>query len=601
MKRQTLLALACCYGVAAASSGWAQQPNSAATPGPDQVESAAGSFAASDTVRRALHDELARAMSELRLPGMPEPYFISATVRDNRAVYVMASLGAIQNRIARRWRSLDVEVRIGDYAFDSSNFLGAGPGGWSEQLPFEDDYLVLRRAAWLAIDRHYKAATRAYEGKRAQRKSQTPDDSQPPSFASAVAHKSVNDDTYALASDATYEHLARGLSAPLSGYPHLQDSGVVILAATSRRTFVSTEGAEIVEPRGLVSVAVWAGTQAPDGMLLVDYATFTGRRHSDLPALAEMVTSVEAMAQRLAELRTAPVVDNYSGPVLFEGVAAGQVFEHLLANQLSGTPPPESSMGAMPDPNAFAGRVGFPVLPSGFSVIDDPGLDDFRGIPLLGGYRFDDEGVPGQRVEAIRDGKLRGLLMSRTPSKDFGQSNGHARAGYPRASGQASNLVVRARGVNRNALRARLRQEVKKEGLPYGLVVRRLDDPSITMLATVQERAAHPGIEGDLPGPIQLYQVLPDGRERLVRGASLHSLQTADLRDILAAGQNATVHHTGGLMAVAGMFGSGDQDLAGASIVAPDLLLRKVDVRKPTTPHQKPPVLSRPVNGDPAK
>jgi hypothetical protein len=369
---------------------------------------------------------------------------------------------------------------------------------------------------------------------------------------------------------------------------------VTLAASASRRTFVSTEGTEVVEPHEVVSVVAWAATQAPDGMVLVDYESFHARRYADLPPTDEMLAAVTAMAERLRQARSAPVVDNYTGPVLFEGIAAGQLVEHLLARHLSGTPPPETPMGPAPEQSPLAGRVGWGVLPRGFTVIDDPGLDRHQGTALMGGYRFDDEGVAAERVELIKNGKLRQFLMSRTPSKEFGKSNGHGRFGFMgTVTGQVSNLLVRARGVNRRALRARLLREVRREGLPYGLVVRRLDDPMSTAMAWGQTRSFRPGMGGSLPGPILLYKLFPDGTEALVRGASLHSLETDDLRDILAASRTTTVHHSGGLAAIAGLLGRAVGS-TGVSIVAPDLLIRKASVRKPTAPHRRPPILSRP-------
>jgi len=592
VSRGWLLALVC-------SAGLALAPTASAQAGPAVASGVQpkSPFGSSEKLRQALRDELQRGLSEISLPDMPRPYYISAALTDHDLRQVSASLGSIQTSIRRRWRHLQVGVRVGDYEFDNSNFMGGGPATWSSQIPFEDDYGVLRRACWLLIDAGYKAATSSYEAKRARRADESQDDDRPPSFSRVKPQQFVKDDALPLASQDIYVGWARRLSAALRDVPEIQDSGAMVVAATSRRTFVSTEGSDVVEPRAVFSIVAWAVTQAADGMMLVDYETFHARRHEDLPATEDMVAAVQSMGQRLQRARQAPVADNYSGPVLFEGIAAAQLIEHLFASNLSGTPPPESPMGASPDQNPLAGRVGWGVLPRGFSVVDDPGLDRYQGTALIGGYQFDDEGVPAERVEVVKDGKLRQLLMSRTPSKEFKTSNGHGRSGYGGGvDGQASNLVVRARGVSRKALRARLLREVRQEGLPYGLVVRRLDDPLATAMAWAQVRDFRPGMGGSLPSPVLVYKLLPDGREELLRGASLHSLQTEDLRDILAASRSTTVHHSGGLAAIAGLLGHSGMG-GGVSIVAPDLLIRKASVRKPTAPHRKPPILSRPTVG----
>ena len=596
MRVRWLLTLACTGALAVVLStpAWGQAPEASEA----RVRS---SFDKSDLLRRALHDELERGLAEISLPGMPNPYFISAALTDHELRQVTASLGSIQTSIHRRWRDLQVSVRVGSYEFDNSNFMGGAPSSWSRQIPFEDDYGVLRRSSWLLIDAGYKAATSSYEAKRARRADESQDEDRPASFSRVKPRQSVQDVAPQLPAQETYLTLARRLSAALRDVPEIQDSGVVVLAATSRRTFVSTEGSDVVEPRAVFSVVAWAVTQAADGMLLVDYETFHARRHEDLPATADMVASVEAIGQRLVQARVAEVVDNYSGPVLFEGAAAGQLIEHLFARHLSGTPPPETPMGASPDQSPLAGRVGWGVLPRGFSVVDDPGLDRHHGTSLIGGYRFDDEGVAAERVELVKDGKLRQLLMSRTPSKEFKASNGHGRSGYlGTVTGQVSNLVVRARGVSRKALRARLLREVRQQGLPYGLVVRRLDDPVATAMAWDQARTFRSGMGEALPNPVLLYKLRPDGIEEPLRGASLHAIRTDDLRDILAASRSATVHHSVGLAAMAVLLGHSGTG-GGLSVVAPDLLIRKASVRKPTAPHRRPPILSRPMLDEPGR
>jgi predicted Zn-dependent protease len=52
-----------------------------------------------------------------------------------------------------------------------------------------------------------------------------------------------------------------------------------------------------------------------------------------------------------------------------------------------------------------------PVLPSYFSVFDDPSQQRFGNQDLIGFYQVDDQGVPAKRVSLIEDGLLTDLLM----------------------------------------------------------------------------------------------------------------------------------------------------------------------------------------------
>lgn len=74
---------------------------------------------------------------------------------------------------------------------------------------------------------------------------------------------------------------------------------------------------------------------------------------------------------------------------------------------------------------------------------------------LSGGYKIGDEGVAAQRIDVVKNGVLKTLLTSWTPSAKSQTSNGHARrtADGGAFRGSAANLFVTERGaVSRKAL-----------------------------------------------------------------------------------------------------------------------------------------------------
>ncbi len=189
---------------------------------------------------------------------------------------------------------------------------------------------------------------------------------------------------------------------------------------------------------------------------------FTALAPGGLPAAADMEKAVRAMAAELTAMRKAPVAHNGSAVVLFDGLAAGQIVKHLLAEQLTGTPPPRTASAGSDEQgqsSELANKLGLKVASVLLSVADDPLQETGPGrAPLIGAYRADDEGIPAQRVSVIEKGILKTLLMSRTPSQEIAHSNGHARA--PRFAPphvHIGNLIVTptAPGLARKALLAR--------------------------------------------------------------------------------------------------------------------------------------------------
>ncbi len=584
-----------CGAVALVALGQApahgQTPLLAAAPPAATAAAPAPADASVDAVLAALRDEIARA-KDLRLPDTPPPYFVAATLSDADTLELEANLGALVVDERSRSRQLKVEARVGDAALDGSNFVGDGTEPvTTADVPFENDYLALRRELWLALDTAYKGAARAFEAKRADRESKSAPPSPVPSLAPGKVEKARDERVLSQPDRAAWAALLREASTVLGAAPFVSEAKATLSARVGRRWYASAEGAEIVEPVSLLRLTLVARTQAEDGMRLVSYAAFVVKDAALLPAREALLAEARRVADELAGLRKAPVVDDYTGPVLFEGLAAPQLLRVLFADELSGTPPPDIAGASAPPAAAFAERVGWRVLPRGFQADDDPGRVERASEPWIGGYRFDDEGVAAEPVTLVDDGVLRALTSSRTPSAAAPRSNGHGRGGISDPSrGAIANLLVRsAHGVPRAALHARLLREARGEGLDRALIVRTLDEP---LVSGSQSTSA------TLPAPIVLVEVGADGRERLLRGAELQSLGPRDLRHVLAAGNRPTVYgYLGSSAAVRSVYGG---DLP-TSLGAPDLLLSDADVRRSRQPLPKPPVLAPPPSRAAAK
>ena len=130
----------------------------------------------------AMQDEMKRSMAELRMKGEAAPYYIAYEVLDRTMSDVSGRLGAIVENPPRRTRTLRVEVRVGDYTFDSSRFVvqgfggGAGLSGETVIAPLDDDYDAMRREIWLTTDTAYKRAITMFARKKAAFQNRTASD-----------------------------------------------------------------------------------------------------------------------------------------------------------------------------------------------------------------------------------------------------------------------------------------------------------------------------------------------------------------------------------------------------------------------------------------
>ena len=110
----------------------------------------------------AMRDEMTRSMADLRMKGEPAPYYIEYEIDDISSMRAIARLGGVVDDVSDHSRTLRVQVRVGDYQFDSSRFVtqdrGAAGAVASATIPLDDHYDAIRREIWLATDTAYKRA-----------------------------------------------------------------------------------------------------------------------------------------------------------------------------------------------------------------------------------------------------------------------------------------------------------------------------------------------------------------------------------------------------------------------------------------------------------
>ncbi len=539
-----------------------------------------------DVVLRAMKDELPRAM-RLKLRSVEAPYYVGYRVTDADTLSIEASLGSVIASDQDRSRWLNISLRVGDPSFDNTNFSERSYMSRvrPERLPVEDDYDALRWEIWLASDDAYKEAAEKLEKKRAalagKRKSSDVAD------FSKETPKSILGDLPENALDrAEWKSRAKRISAVFANRPEIHESSVTISVVTTTQRFASTEGTLSRDRRTVARIDIVAKTKASDGMSIKHFASFSAAKASDLPPEIELLKVAKKVADELTEIRDAPIVEGYMGPILFEGRAAAQIVQSSLSGHLLGTPPPKSgrdSYSRMRGDTELGDKVGRRVLATDLRIADDPRIGTAAGLPLVGGFAFDAEGVPAQPVALIDGGKLVTLLMSRTPRKDLDKSNGHARGGnYSPIRAQIANLIVSAhRGQSKKQLEGTLLKEAAKEGYDYALVVALLDNPSVTGMDREDRMAmmmAARGGDALSPPPLVMYKIRKGGKRKLVRGGLLGSIRLRAWRDVIP-GKNAAVHSFS-VSTEDGPFGMmGGRGGDPASIVAPELLFPEVEVK----------------------
>jgi len=551
-----------------------------------------------DTLLRAMQDELARC-GLLRI--VEPPYFVEYAVDDAEQHSASASLGALLHRNQTRFRLPRVQVRVGSYQLDNTNFLLAesysGARYEVDRLPLEDSYWVLRRHFWLATDMAYKAALEGFSRKRAALRSLSTSD-QLPDFYRAPPVQLLESAALPAVDAAAWTERVRRVSAVFVNYPKVIGSVVDYTASRDVFYLANSEGTQVREPSGVMFVRIRATSQAGDGMLLRDAVVLHTRDLRRAPNEGQLQQAAQEVARNLSELAEAPVCEPYTGPVLFEAEAAGQLFAQLLGRNLAAVRRPLMPPGkSLPiRTSELEGRIGVRILPEWMDAIDDPTAKEHNGRPLFGHYRVDLEGVPAQRVTVVEKGVLKSYLLTRQPIRGFQGSNGHARlpGGFGAKAAAISNLFVRsAEAVSLSELKKKLIELCRQRGKPYGMLVRKMDFPSSATWEEARRMLEGAGGGGGISPPVLLYRVHADGREELVRGMRFRNLNARSLRDILAASHELHVFdylENGAPFALMGAAGY----VAECSVVAPSVLIDDLELERAEEQFTRPPLVPPP-------
>lgn len=552
---------------------------------------------------RAMLDELERSR-QLRVVSKDPLYFLEYTLDDADFYSVTATLGSLLREGRTRLRVPRVYARAGSPEFDNTNYTGTdfyfGSRYDPEQLPLDDDYNAIRHALWLATDRAFKTAIDALGRKRAALRNVTQAEKLPDFSAAPAPVKKDVIPARIRFDEAAWKARAVGVSAELKAFPEVFDSEVELQAVSSISYQANSEGTVAVTPEPIFSVRIRASAQAPDGMPIRQHLFAHALDPAKLPAELDLRRMARSAGEGIRALAKAPAGEAYTGPVLFEGTAGAQLFAELLSTSLPATrrPVSEPNRPLNYNPGAFDGRIGSRVLPQAFTVVDDPTQREWRGLPLLGHYEVDSEGVIPAPLTVVEKGVLKTLLSTRQPCKDAPATNGRAR--LPGAFGARmpaiSNLFVQtSEGSQAADLRSQLTKLASDRSKAYGLIVRRMDFPSTASFAELRRIAQ--GQERPVSAPLMIYRLYPDGREELVRGMRFRSLSARSLREILSASADLFPFDFLGNYAPFSLVGGGGYVFP-STVVAPSVLFEELELEPisqdlPKLPLAPPPAASR--------
>lgn len=525
-----------------------------------------------------LTSELERATAALAAKPEP-PHYLSLAVTEIESATIAARDGALAQDDRDRSRYLDVDVRTGTAALDSSHPLRGfssldGDDRQPVALPIEDGW-PLQHAVWREIDGRYRDAAEKIVMLRANQTVLVEEETVAPDFEPRTGAVSRSEVPPLTVDEDRFRAALRSASQQVSRDPRVHRSLVSLQATRTVTTFVDSEGARLVHGARHYRVSLTLGAIAADGDEVTVFLSKDAHDPERLPTEAELGTWVEQGLAELGARLAAPRGEPYVGPVLLTGRAAAVFFHEVLGHRVEGQRQKREDEG-----KTFAQMVGKPVLPAFLDVYDDPTLAELAGEQLNGHYAFDDEGVAASRATIVDDGVFRGFLMYRSPLPGFPASNGHGRRSPGNAAeARMGNTVVEAKSpVPAKKLRDELVALARKDGLPFAYVVDEIEG-GFTMTGRVTPNAFNVRASA-------VWRVWVDGRpDELVRGLDLVGTPLVAFENLLAAGDDPAVFN--------GVCGS-DSGWVPVSGVAPSVLFSRLEFQLKEKGQDRPPLLPKP-------
>ncbi len=521
---------------------------------------------AQDVLIDILKDELNREVKEFAKIESP-PYYLAYRVNDVAYTQIESSFGSLVQSYSNHNRFLFTTVRVGDYTFDNTHPSEDGRWGGDDmggtgnsiQIPVDDSREAIQYSIWRVTQNSYKQARETLKSLKSgppNTKNKLPD------FSKATPEQFVEPpltgNWYNLDE---WQDKVRKYSAPFQKNADMVSGDVSLQLVSERKYFVSSEGSSVVQNQRYVYLMINGSIRAKDGDIVPLHKSFFAFTPEGLPNDEVVLQEVEKLITILTKLKDAPLAEPYTGPAILDAQVAGVFFHEIFGHRIEG----ERLRNDM-DSQTFKEKINQPVLNKNLSVIFDPTLKEFQGKPLNGFYRYDDEGVKGQRVVVVDNGILKTFLMSRTPLESVKTSNGHGRAdANSDPVSRQSNLIVEAtKSVAFQDLRKMLIQEAKKQGKKYGYYFK-----DVVGGFTTTDRF-NPNAFNIFP--TEVYRVYTDGRaDELVRGVDLIGTPLAMFAEITAADKQSAIF-TG--------FCGAESGSVPVTAISPSLFVRRIETQK---------------------
>ncbi len=507
------------------------------------IFSAHSQQASSSIILSSVEKEVNRNLSGLKIDKLATPFFISYAVTDEKELVTTASFGSLIKSTEKIARTGYPFLLVGSYNscnigyFDMQSMYGRPTE--SSILCLNDNPKGIATSVWLDLDKCYKRAAEQYQAKLGivGQQNTSEDEKDLPDYEKVESKKVILNVTPADSRKKYWEDFACKLSEIANKYPDIIRSKVTIANRIATIYYYNTEGTYYSIPDDLFTFQFDVTLITPDGQEISDYYYCPTNEFKDIPDLQSAIGLCEKYLSDFVLLNKAPLIQEvYSGPVLIEGMALGEVIsERLFDKTLIAKKKPVLSQelterGYASSPmlagNSTEMMAGKEIISKDLTVKSITGKKSYNGQPLYGYIPIDYQGViPSEELVLVEKGILKNMLNGRIPTSKFPHSNGHERISmrYRQTTISSGNVQITSeKTFPKQEMKTKLLETAREQNLEYAYILKRGRDNNIGMLYRVS---------------------VADGSETLVRGAAFVDFNLKSFKRILGCSDNNFVYH----------------------------------------------------------
>ena len=487
-----------------------------------------------DPILQSIKSEVDRNKAQLHIGDLEPPFWISYRLKDTEQMEITASMGDMifSNTSSNIQGAAD--ILVGDSKMNNNNFQSFS---MFNMIPIgnTNKESAIKYAIWNQLDPAYKSAAESLERKKVQITQQN------------ISDEDLNINDWDQSTPTQYyqqqekqkidlkfwTEYCRKASLALCKDTAILKSNFRFSVNQGDYYYYSTDSFMYRVPTRFIELIANVECRTKDGQNISKEYRYCYDDLNDVIPIENLCTELIGYNKLMIEESNAPLIsDSYSGPVLFEGRAVTEAIRVFFLNNNNGLfakrkPLVQSNnYGYNNSENRMEQMMNKKVADRRFYFISMTGTPQWKGQKLFGYTPIDAQGVkPDSSLILIENGILKNLLSDRTPTKTNPKSTGNSlfKIYNPNAELGAGVLRVSAsKTIPAKALKDSLLASAKDEGYDFAYIRRgyvHLSD-------------------------FFVYKVYADGREEMVRNASINELNQKQFKYIEHIGDEEFVYNS---------------------------------------------------------